>query len=85
MDVITGVLAAILDPRGNLENGSHVLRTQKSKKRPGSLMIPHREFPTSRIPLREKEIKCLKPFFKCFGHTQFSLILACGGDDEIYT
>ena len=48
-------------------------------------MTPHREFPTSRIPLREKEIKCLKHFLKCFGHTQFGLILACGGDDEIYT
>lgn len=77
MGVITGVLAAILDPRGNLENGSHV--------RPGSLMTPHREFPTSRIPLREKEIKYLKHFKKCLGRTQLGLILACGGDDEIYT
>lgn len=31
-DVITGVLAAILDPRGNLENRSHVLRKENSKK-----------------------------------------------------
>lgn len=78
MDVITGVLAAILDPRGNLEKGSHVLRTQKSKKRTGSLMTPHREFPTSRIPLHEKEIKRLKHFLKCFGHTQFNLSLWWG-------
>lgn len=43
-DMITGAVAAISDPRGDLENGSHTLRKQEEQKTreggPGSLQTP---------------------------------------------
>lgn len=41
-DMITGAVAAISDPRGDLENGSHTLRKQEEQKTRGGALVPCR-------------------------------------------
>lgn len=57
-DMITGAVAAISDPRGDLENGSHTLRKQEEQKtRGGGPWFPAdaRELPTSALLYAKKK------------------------------
>lgn len=57
-DMITGAVAAISDPRGDLENGSHTLRKQEEQKtRAGGPWFPAdaRELPTSALLYAKKK------------------------------